>query len=258
VFNHFGDFQMKIRTLFACLVVFAIFACDSATGPNDMGGKTDIDLTKVGNEFGVSIKIKGTFSSALQDIRDSVIITKNDNGIVTFKGIFFSTVDDLKAIDTLLGTHDLSDEIKHQVVDIYLAKYGATIDTSDQANLRLDVEFKLKITSEGIQDYFHAKGDLSKPFTAVKYSSNIGDKYEFTNSEGKKIVRTVIEKNPSEDWDLAFWRVKTIKVEELTPDDPLLQSIVYVGNHKFGLVGLIMKFKDGRVVETTVLPWNIM
>jgi hypothetical protein len=37
-----------------------------------------------------------------------------------------------------------------------------------------------------------------------------------------------------------------------------LQSIVYVGNHKFGLVGLIMKFKDGRVVETTVLPWNIM
>lgn len=249
---------MKIRTLFACLVVFAIFACDSATGPNDIGGKTDIELTKVGSEFGVSIKIKDVFSSALQNIRDSVYITKNDNGIVTFKGTFFSNVDDLKAIDTLLGTQDLSDEIKHQVVDIYLAKYGATIDTSDHQNLRLDIEFKAKVTSEGIQDYFHAKGDMSKPFTIVKYSSNVGDKYEFTNSEGKKIVRTVIEKNPDEDWDLSFWRVKTIKVEEVTTDDPLLEKIIYVGNHKFGLVGLILKFKDGRVVETTVLPWDVM
>jgi len=39
-----------------------------------------------------------------------------------------------------------------------------------------EVQLKLKITSDGIQDFVHSKGDESKPFTIMKYSAKLGDK----------------------------------------------------------------------------------
>lgn len=247
----------RIYFLFAILFAFA-FACDTATGPNEIGGDTNLDLTKVGNEFGISIKLVGDYIPALQNIQDSVVITKNDNGIVTFSGKFSIDVESLKQVDTAIGTAGLSDNVKHQLVDYFLIKYNATIDTSNTESYKLFAEMKFKITSEGIQDFVHANNDVSKPFTIVKYGSNVGDKYEFTKADGSKITRTVVEKNPEEDWDLSFWRVKTIKVEEVDANDPLIGKITYVGNHKFGLVGLIVEFKDGRKIITTILPWDVM
>lgn len=243
--------------LIAILLAFA-FACDTATGPNEIGGDTNLDLTKVGNDFGVSISIPETYVPALQNIIDTVRITKNDNGIVTFSGKFLIDFESLQQLDTLIGTAPLSDNLKHQLVDYFLAKYNATIDTSDKSAYKLLAEMKFKITSEGIQDFVHSNNDLSKPFTIVKYGSNVGDKYEFTKADGSKITRTVVEKNPEEDWELSFWRVKTIKVEEVDPNDPLISKMTYVGNHKFGLVGLIIEFKDGRKIITTILPWDVM
>lgn len=247
----------RIYLLFAVLLALA-FACDTATGPNEIGGDTNLDLTKVGNEFGVSIKLVGDFIPSLQNIQDSVVITKNDNGIVTFSGKFSIDFEALKQVDTAIGTAGLSDNMKHQLVDYFLLKYNATIDTSNKESYKLFAEMKFKITSEGIQDFAHSNNDVSKPFTIVKYGSNVGDKYEFTKADGSKITRTVVEKNPEEDWDLSFWRVKTIKVEEVDPNDPLISKMTYVANHKFGLVGLIIEFKDGKKIITTVLPWDVM
>ncbi len=244
--------------LLCVLFLFLFFACETATGPNEIGGDTNLDLTKVGSEFGVTIKLKDNNVAAFQAIKDSVFITKNDNGIVTFSGNFSIDFESLEKLDTVIGTSGLSDNMKHQLVDYFLTKYNATIDTSDKKDYKLYAELKFKITSEGIQDFIHANNDISKPFTIVKYSSNVGDKYEFTKADGSKIIRTVVLKNPDEDWDLAFWRVKTIRVEEVDANDPLISKLTYITNHKYGLVGIIIEFKDGRVIETTVLPWNML
>lgn len=37
-----------------------------------------------------------------------------------------------------------------------------------------DVDGKLKVTSEGIQEFINSDGDLSRPFTIVKYDAEVG------------------------------------------------------------------------------------
>lgn len=248
---------MKSNIFIFLIMVVLFFSCESAVGPNDIGGDTNIKLTQVGNDFG--FYLEGSFSDAFnQNVKDSIIIIKNDNGIITLKGIFATSREKLKKLDTLLGTYNLPENIKHQFVDYYLDRFDAQIDTSNSENWLLNFESKLKVTSEGIQDFFYANGDISKPFTIVKYSSNVGDKYEFTTKEGKKIVREVVQKNPTEDWELVFWRVKTIRVEEKLDDDPLFAKITYIANHKYGLVGIILNKKDGTVISSTVVPWALL
>ncbi len=249
---------MKKIYLASVIMLLVFLACDTATGPNEIGGETNLDLTKVGSEFGVTIKLKDTYIPAFQEIKDSVYITKNDNGIVTFSGKFSIDFKSLEKLDTVIGTSGLSDNMKHQLVDYFLAKYNATIDTTNKDEYKLFAELKFKITSEGIQDFIHANNDVSKPFTIVKYSANVGDKYEYTKADGSKITRTVVQKNPEEDWELSFWTVKTIRVEEIDANDPLIEKLTYITNHKFGLVGLIIQFKDGRIIETTILPWDML
>jgi hypothetical protein len=248
---------MKFKVVFLIVALISLFACENATGPNVLGGDSNLELTKVGNEVGISIKLDGVTSS-INGIRDSVYITKNENGIITLKGKFLTDADVLKSIDTMLGTQNLSEDVKHQIVDTYLAKYGATIDTSDKQNMSMEFEMKLKITSEGVQDFLYSNGNVSKPFTIVKYSSNVGDKYEFTTDEGKKIVRTVVQKDPEEDWQLVFWRVKTIRVEQSMDDDPIFKKVTFIGNHKFGLVGAIHELKNGTIITTTITPWAVI
>lgn len=240
------------------ITLILINSCDEPAGPNDLGGDPNIELTKVGNQFGVSFDLKGTYIPALHNVKDTIYITKNQNGIVTFKIGMAIEERYLKQLDTILGTYKLPESAKRNIVDYYKAKYNARIDTSNKANLWTGVELKLKITSEGIQDFVHSGGDESKPFTIMKYSAKIGDKYEFTTKDGEKITRTVTKVHTTEDWSLGFIEVKTMRVEQETPNDPLTKKITYVGNHKFGLVGLIVELKDGKVFQVTILPWSVL
>jgi len=45
-------------------------------------------------------------------------------------------------------------------------------------------------------------------------------------------------------------------VEE-TKEDPLFEKITYIANHKFGLVGVIVKGKNGKQTELSVFPPNM-
>jgi hypothetical protein len=217
-----------------------------------------LELTKVGNEFGISLSLNGMYNQALSNLKDSIFIIKNNGGIVTFKGIFTIDENSLKKIDTLLGTQNLPESGKRAIFDYYKEKYGITIDTSDKQKLMAEVQLKLKITSDGIQDFVHSKGDESKPFTIMKYSAKLGDKYEFTANDGEKITRTVIQVHTTEDWNLGFLSVKTMRVEQETPKDPITKKITYIGNHKYGLVDVIVETKDGKVIQTTILPWSVL
>lgn len=237
-----------------------LFACgDDSTGPNEIGGDANIELTEVGSEFGVNIGGQGDYIPALGKVEDSIYISKNEGGIVTFSGELTLDLESIRSIDTLLGTSGLSESAKREIVDQYLDKYGLSVDTTDHDNMKLILEdVKFKITSEGIQDFVYSDGNLSKPFTIAKYSSKVGDKYEFTTDDGKKITRTVVQTHGTEDWDLAFWTVKTMRVEQPVPDDPIMSKVTFVANHKFGLVGAIYELKDGQIFEVHILPWHMM
>ncbi|MFP4528490.1 MAG: hypothetical protein ACLFQX_08070 [Candidatus Kapaibacterium sp.] len=245
-----------MKKLLFIIALFAFLSCEEALGPNEIGGSTDVEFSKPGSEFGISLTLGGNYNKALSAISDSVVITKNDNGIVTLKGIFTTNQENMKNIDTLLGTQELTDDMKRQVFDSYKEKFGFTIDTSDKDNLKLEFEIKGKITSEGIQDFVYSKGDESKPFTVAKYSAKVGDKYEFTTEDGEKITREVTYRSTEDDYSIAFWLIKVIKVEQ-TMNDPVIEKITYYANHKFGLVGMEATMKDGRMIKSTIMPPNL-
>lgn len=240
------------------ILLFVIVSCETTLGPNDLGGNTDLELTKVGNEFGISLIFNGKSPKALENLRDSVVIIKSQGGIVTIKAILKIDEQSLKTIDTLLGTQNLPESGKRAIIDYYKEKYRATIDTSDKQNLTAIAEIKMKITSDGFQEFVNSQGDESKPFTIMKYSGKIGDKYEFTNNKGQKLTRTITHVHTTEDWDLGFFRVKTMRSVEETIDDPIVKKVTYIGNHKFGFIGMLIETNDGKVISTTIMPWAIL
>lgn len=244
--------------LVLCTSLFIILSCETTLGPNELGGNTDIELTKVGNDFGVTFSLDGNWHPALGNVKNSTKIIKNQGGIVTIKNVFSIDEASLREIDTLLGTQNLPESTKRAIVDFYKEKYGVTIDTSNKQNMQATFELKLKITSDGFQDFVHSKGDESKPFTIMKYADKIGTKYEFTTKDGEKITRTVTKVHTTEDWNLGFLEVKTMRVEQDTPNDPITKKITYVGNHKFGFVGMIFETKDGKIFSTTIMPWAVL
>lgn len=247
-----------LSILILSLALALLLSCDETTGPNELKGETNLELTKVGNEFGVIISMRDKYIPAFGRIKDSVRIIKNENGIVTFKGTFSTDLESLRQLDTLFNTHQLPETNKRQVVDAYLNKFGISIDTSNHDDLKLHFSATYKITSEGIQDFVYSKGDLSKPFTMIKYSAKVGDKYEFTTPDGEKITRTVIQTHTTEDWEIGFLIVKTTRVEQPMVNDPLIKKITFIGNHKYGLVGAIYEMNDGKIFEIKILPWNVL
>jgi len=246
----------------AILVVAAMVAAcdllesDPEEGPNELSGNGTIELTEVGNEWGVSLNWD-TFGPAFQNVQEDITVThRTPDGVCTFEATFtFDTVATL-ALDTLLGTHTLPTEAKRLVLDAMLAKYGASIDTTDKDNMKLHAVIKAKVTDKGIQEYINSGGDLNKPFTIVKYDASVNDAYEFTRTDGTKLRRTVMSKSTTDDFPVGFWYLKVIKVRETTisGDDPLLDELWYVTNHKFGLVGLEGRLKDGTPLKITVFP----
>lgn len=201
---------------------------DKNNGPNDLGGDTNIPLTQVGNESSVYL----TIGAAGTSINGTMTVTKNEDGIVTYK-----------LLADLTGNSD-STLIAALVPAEYKDNQG-----------RISGEFKFKITSEGIQDYFHS----NKPFTVVKYNDNVGDSYSVTTNNGNTLTRTVIEKTGIDEWPLGFLYIKTIAVEQDVPaSDELLEKITYRANHRFGLVYIKANLKNGQTVEAKIMPWFLL
>lgn len=233
-------------------------ACDlgaGSTGPNDLGGETNLELTAVGGVFATYLDA-GTYIPAFDRLHDSAVITKNDNGIVTthVKATFDSVF--VAALDSALGTSSLPESMKRSILDTYLKKYNATIDTVNKDAMKVVFDLKMKVTSEGIQEFVNGGGDLSRPFTIVKYGASVGDIYEFTTPEGVKITRKVTYKSTTDDYAIGFFLIKVIKVEQ-TQEDPIVEKITYYTNHKFGLVGVVLRTKTGKELKIGIFPPNM-
>ena len=249
-----------MRFLLLSIVFISLFifiSCEESENPNSLSGDTEIQLTEPGNEIGIFFNMEGIDNPVVNNISDSVIIKSRDNGIVTTWAHFSIDEESLLKIDTIFGTQNIDKNLKRQVLDIYLDRFGAEIDTSDKENMWLEAEWTLKVTSKGIQDFTYSGNDLNKPFTIVKYNAKVGDKYTFKTEDGSEITREVVRKSKDDDFELGFILVKVIEVEE-TRDDPMIDKITYYANHKLGLVGIKADLKNGNEGMMKLYPWAVL
>ncbi|MCO6466713.1 MAG: hypothetical protein J5I53_08865 [Bradyrhizobiaceae bacterium] len=221
-------------------------------GPNSLGGDPNLEMTKEGSVWDVSPRIYDLVPVDYE-FKDDVKIVKNSNGVLTVdvKLTFDKRI--LLSIDTLAGTESLPLEAKQLALDAVLKKLGATIDTVSVPGMAIvKASPNFKATNEGIQEYVTSGGNLSKPFTIVKYNMNVGDSWSMTTPEGKTVTRKVVHKSTTDDYDLYFWRFKVFKVESVEQDDPLIEKVTYIANHKYGPFGAIVKFKNGNEFKVDV------
>jgi hypothetical protein len=218
---------MKPRRAFCSLALLAsIFtACgvfDSLTGkedPNELGGDPNVDQGQVGYKALSGSVLVG---DQYYDIGSSIEVVKNEDGVATIK-----VVADLTKVPALAPFDDL-----------------IPADMKDVSG-KINTEVKLKLTDEGIQDYFNKD---QKPHTLVKYDCNVGDEYKITKSDGKTITRTVTAKSTTDDFPYGFMYIKTIAIEQ-DSRVPGIKKFIYRANHRFGLVYFQVVADDGTTAS---------
>lgn len=213
-------------TISGCEKITSLFEKDKNNDPNSIGGETTIPINTPGNTIGLGY-IK--FGNNSYDAKESIKVIKNDKGLTTFE---------VKA-EIPKGT-ELENLINRIPVNI------------KDASGNINTTFNVKITSEGIQDFFNKD---SKPHTLVKYDANVGDTYKITKSDGKTITRTVTQKSTTDDFPYGFYYIKTITVEQ-DSRIPGIKKFEFKANHKYGLVFMRIYMEDGSTVESYVYTTN--
>lgn len=197
--------QLTQKLVFMLLLTLTLAACKKEKiSPNDVGGDTNIPLNDVGRQSLVYLNIGSTYTNG------SMTVTSSNQGVVNYH-----------LIADLTGNPDSA-----LIASLVPAEFKNTQG-------QIEVDFKLKMTSEGIVDYFMNK----QPRLLVKYDDNVGAQYTFKDVDGKEYVRTVTEKTGLDDWPYGFMYIKTIKVEEDLPTNSYgVTHVTYRANHRFGLV----------------------
>ena len=218
--------------LIAILITLLLTSCDKVNSsddkndPNVIGGETNLPLAQTGNTGHTGNVYIGGNS---YDINSSFEVTNNDNGIATIK-----------------VTADLS-----QVPGLEAFNNFIPSEMKDETG-KINTEVRLKITSEGIQDFFNKDRKLH---TIVKYDCNVGDQYKLSKSDGATITRTVTEKSTTDDTPYSFMYIKAITVEQ-DSRVPGIKKFIYKANHRFGLVYFEIVAEDGSSASTYIYPSN--
>lgn len=242
--------------ILSCAVILTLQACGDSNkpDPNQIAGDGNLPQNKVGSEYGADVTIDGISPNVSFSIKDSIRVTKNNNGnLEVIAKITFSSKDYL-ALDTALGLSTMPIPAKIVLLDTYKKKYGFNLDSTDHNRITVDYKIKGKMTTEGIQDYVISRGDESKPFTIIKYGAKVGDKYTFKDVDGEEFIRTVTHIDTDNTFPLVFLKIKITKTEQVS-DNPLTSKIVYYTNHKFGLVKIEVHLKTGKVINLKLVPW---
>jgi hypothetical protein len=92
-----------------------------------------------------------------------------------------------------------------------------------------------KITTNGVESEIPGHTGI-----IVKYDSKVGDTY--SGSSGT--TREVTYKSTTDDYPYGFYYIKVMKVEESPTSIPGVSKIVYIANHKFGIVGIEITLDD--------------
>lgn len=209
---------MKRKTcLMMLMCVFLLCSCDlfdsKEDEPNELGG-TPAEMGGKGETFSADVV-------GVADAGAEVISRTNEVSTIKFSGKI---------------TNNAYLQVARAIPEAEVSDDGTVTITRDY-----------KITDEGFQDIYDGV-----KHTIVKYDSEVGDKYVATRN-GKTITREVSYKSTSDDYELAFWKIKVIKVKETGNGLPGISTIEYVANHKWGVVGVDVTFEDGSTLHIGVL-----
>jgi hypothetical protein len=167
----------------------------------------------------------------------------------TSGGVSGINVSDAKVSDLTDGVSTI--KVKLKLTDQKLKSWAGSFPYSNSVNGdEVEIEFKVRMTENGIQTVF-PDGNL----TLVKYDGKVGDTYT-AKINGKNAKREITYKSTSDDYSYAFFNIKVIEVEETGFGLPGVSKIVYITNHKFGLVGIKAVFEDGSEKKVYVISKN--
>ena len=217
-----------------------IDSCKKSTDPNVLTGETNIPMTQVNSQTSTYVTINGVS----QPGSSTLTVLSNNNGLVTYGASVDLTTFSYSALSVMTT-------LLPQAISYYNPKdVTATINGSGVLNL----QFTMKITSEGMQNYFVD----GQPWT-VRYADGVGTKYTVKRTNGTELTATVTEKTGLDEWPYGFLFIKTSLVEYDAPaDDPVISKVYYRVNHKFGLVYLKVLGKNGKVLEMSLLNYFLM
>lgn len=149
------------------------------------------------------------------------------------------------------GVADAEAVVTAQNGDISTITYSATItnpavldmvtamsDVTVSGN-RVSVSRDYRITTKGFQSVYE-EGNL----TIMDFDAKEGDSYSLKHN-GKNLVRKVTKVSKEDAYEWAFFLIKTIHVQETGRGIPGVSKIEFIGNHKWGMVGLKLYFEDG-------------
>ena len=198
--------------LFAILFIFSLSSCSLFEDDEVSIDGEQSTMGEVGAEIYSYDGVPGVEGA-------SAAVVSLDDGISTYSG---------KAIITDPTILDIISNIPEFTVK------GDTVTVSN---------LKFKVTKEGIESM-----NPSYPGILVRYDSEVGDKYPVKDG----IEREVISKSTDNDYPWIFFYTKVIKVEESPSLIPGVSKIVYIANHKFGLVGLEVTYDDASNMAFTI------
>ena len=153
----------------------------------------------------------------------SIGVTGISGSVVSFK----DGVSDIKVSATISNATYKSLLTNHPLIEA----------TGNQITL---TGLKVKTTDQGIEMV-----NGNNPGILVKYDAKVGDKYPVA---GSKRYREVTARSTDNDY---AWDNMNIKVIEVTLklNGPNVEEFITYSHHTFGLVGIKVKLKDGKIVS---------
>jgi len=201
------------------------------------------------------MKTKLSFVSALLIsglfIINSCDLLDNDSNDLGGDPSPMGEVDNTFQLSTITGVSNTQAKVTEQDGDVSTITYSATFtdatllalassipDVTVNGNT-VSVNRKYRITTDGFQSVYD-EGNL----TIINYGAKVGDKYTLKH-DGNTLVREVTEVSKEDDYAWGFMLIKTIHVEETGRNIPGVSKVEFIGNHKWGMVGIVVYFEDG-------------
>ncbi len=196
---------MKTIYSLCILVIFSFISCNSTSTQGKISG-TQSEMGKVGTAYNVSV-IGVTGVSNFQ-----ATVQSSSNNVTT-----------VNASLTITNTKLL------QILQNYPGDF-----TVSGGNVSLK-GLQVKNLSDGVE-----KTSGMHPGVIVNYSSSLGATYPI---DGSSAVRTVTLVNQTDSYAWNGMYIKTIEVTEPV-NQYGIKDVIYIANHKWGIVGIKVNFDD--------------
>ncbi|NLN95688.1 MAG: hypothetical protein GX128_05915 [Bacteroidales bacterium] len=230
--NSFKSITLILTLAISGICIFSSCEKDESSKPLTIGGQTDLAKNQVGSTF-TGITYIGNDGP---NIDADMEVVKFENDIITLK-VSIPVIPAILGKVNPLGTFILGDDFMRNP-----QKY---LD----GNGNLSTEINVFNSSEGVAII----SPSGKQQVIMKYDAKVNESWSFKNedTERKYNLKTTY-RSTEDDYDYVFFKIKVVKIE-MTSEDPEIDKIVIIGNHKFGLVGIQTMFKDGTVFNTVMI-----